>query len=175
MTMQEKRGFAARSGQTVKIDDLGGLNFHLGNGYLGPTVVADAADYFLAAHDESVGRWRWPEVAHMVVYPMDESETLDLVKVLDERTLVIAAYDRDDFPTSEVPRLAAHREAARAYFDAHPRRQPKPTVDEIIAALRECARNSASGSHASSSPLLRGAALVTQAADALEDLRRGRR
>lgn len=68
-----------------------------------------------------------------------------------------------DIPAGEMFRLAA--EYVEAVFEqAH-----TPTDDEraLIEELRECARISAHGSHAGNSPLLRGADLVTRAADAL--------
>lgn len=161
--MQEQSGFTARSGHTVKIDERGALKFDGGNGYLGPFVVADAADYFLAAHDESRGRWRWPEGDHMLVYPIEEFETLDMVKVLDERTLTIAVYDRDNFPTSTP--IEEHRSAARAYFDAHPPKQSRPSVEEIVEALRATSMGDfVSGELAT---------LASDAADVIEALRRG--
>ena len=175
MTMQEQSRYETRSGRVVKVQENGGIVFDHVNGYITPEMVPDAEEFFEARKDDELGRWRWPENPDYVVYVKCESESEPRagVRVLHERTgrsrdisrVVVNACD------ATVSRFGR---AARAYFEAHPV-EPKPTVDEIISALRECARDSASGSHASSSPLLRGAALVTQAADALEDLRRGRR
>ena len=168
MTMQEQSRYETRSGRVVKVQENGGIVFDHVNGYITPEMVPDAAEYFESRKDDELGRWRWPENPDYVVYPMVHD-----VQVLCERDAFSMPLTRAEV---EAKPDASNRAwlAARAYFEAHPI-EPKPTVDEIISALRECARDSASGSHASSSPLLRGAVLVTQAADALEELRRGRR
>lgn len=165
MTMQEQSRYETRGGRVVKVQENGGIVFDHINGYITPEMVPDAEEFFEARKDDELGRWRWPEDRRFVVY----ARGADAVRVVDETTGYNWFYRR-----GQVAHVGRPMDAANAYWEAHPV-ESKPSVEEVISALRECARDSASGSHASSSPLLRGAALAAQAADALEDLRRGRR
>ncbi|WP_431785348.1 hypothetical protein [Microbacterium maritypicum] len=97
--------------------------FDHANGYLSPASVMDAEEFFQAKRDEELGRWRWPEDPGFVVYYLRE-DGLDLVGVLRESDGSQARYDRHDFPTSEADRWLGHRDAAVAYFEAHPERKP---------------------------------------------------
>lgn len=82
--------------------------------------------------DEELGRWRWPENPDYVVYPKLELQARDNtrgVTVLTERVPRTYTVWEDNvailYGTSsdEVARKGA-REAARAYFEAHPESKP---------------------------------------------------
>lgn len=96
----------------------GDLEFGAMKGYLGPEAVASAAAYFQAEHDEKLGRWRWPENPHFVVYPA--AGYGHYVRVLNERDAFLDVVYRD----GQGADTAGAGEAARAYFDAHPERMP---------------------------------------------------
>lgn len=170
--MKARNGFSVRAAENggIEVTGTGGVR-----DYTPPMAAFAIEEFCQAKRDDDLGRWRWAENPDYVVYPKTESETEPRsgVRVVHELTGRSRDIERGVVDACEAT-VSIFGQAARAYFEAHPI-EPKPTVDEIISALRECARDSASGSHASSSPLLRGAVLVTQAADALEDLRRGRR
>jgi hypothetical protein len=77
-------------------------------------------EYFRAEEDDRLGRWRWPEEPHYVVY--HSRNVNGDHKVLDERDGQGTLWGRDMAPA---PAGSDHREsAARAYFDAHPERKP---------------------------------------------------
>lgn len=111
------RGFKARSGRTVKPQEDGSIRFGLGLGYLGRYEAMDAEEYFQAKRDAELGRWRSPVDPHLVMYV----EPGDSVLVVDEQTGDHKAFTRAE--AYEIEGLA-YRRAARAYFEAHPEREP---------------------------------------------------
>lgn len=80
-------------------------------------------EFFRAEEDERLGRWRWPDSPRYVVRPSDFDETYTYV--FDEETFELWGVNGFDDTKQDVPGVA--REAARAYFDAHP--EPKPWHD----------------------------------------------
>lgn len=112
---QEKSQFQARSGRTIKVGEDGTMRFHLGNGYLAPDQAMDAEEYFQAKRDEELGRWRWPENPHLVVYPRRDGAVL----VLNEMSVNGGILYRRGDAVSDI-----ESEAACAYFAVH--HEPKP-------------------------------------------------
>lgn len=89
--------------------------------------VAKALDErYRARNDEQIGRWRWPERPHFVVYPSAvwlHPADPDVVMVVNESNGSSHRARRDD-PDS----LFGHfSQAGHAYFVAHP--EPKPWHD----------------------------------------------
>lgn len=78
-------------------------------------------EYFQAERDTTNGVWRWPENPEYVVKAWGDEP--DAVYVLHEKTLnIVKTYrqvvkDADQF-------FHQTRQAARAYFDAHPEHKP---------------------------------------------------
>jgi hypothetical protein len=80
-------------------------------------------EFFQAEADERLGRWRWPEDPHLVVYP---TEFPDMVRVLHEPNGQGMSYDRNEYPDH----TTGYSGAGNAYFDAHP--EPKPWHEASI-------------------------------------------
>lgn len=80
-------------------------------------------EFFQAEADERLGRWRWPEDPHLVVYP---TEFPDMVRVLHEPNGQGMSYDRNEYPDH----TTGYSGAGNAYFDAHPK--PKPWHEASI-------------------------------------------
>lgn len=113
--MFQKDGkFRTRSGRTVTVKEDGGLIFDHANGYLSTETAMDAEEFFQAKRDAEIGRWRWPENPHYVVYPLAGQ-----ARVIDERTGREHVFGRVDDS-----REWAMADAAEAYFEAHPERKP---------------------------------------------------
>lgn len=70
----------------------------------------------LNERDEELGRWRWPANPDYVVYPPVGGEPA--VRVLDEVQVTVDLVFRDGLDG----RGALVAQAARAYFNAHPKR-----------------------------------------------------
>lgn len=121
-----KGAFKARSGRTVRVGEDGTVMFDHANGYLSPASAMDAEEFFQAKRDEELGRWRWPVEPEYLVYPSDQfREGADgtWIRVVNERTSLADEFARH----AEVKafRLVGRfREAALAYFEAHPERKP---------------------------------------------------
>ncbi|MCK2034452.1 hypothetical protein [Microbacterium sp. KSW4-4] len=89
-------------------------------------------EFFQHERDEELGRWRWPENPDYVVYPYTFDSPrpgIRGVTVLAEEEPRLLTVWEDNIDTIyghsnyEDVRSAA-REAARAYFEAHPERKP---------------------------------------------------
>lgn len=70
----------------------------------------------LAERDRELGRWRWPENPNWVVYEIGEYAV-----VMSERYADIRQFTRDEAASMTGLEF---RQAARAYFDAHPEEKP---------------------------------------------------
>lgn len=121
--------FKARSGRTVRMLENGDVAFDHSNGYLAASVVFDAEEYFQAKRDADLGRWRWPENPHYVVYPNANDGQ---VVVVDERDGVRAHYSRSLCATTAPPRIDGIHAAAHAYFEAHPERKPWEDAEAVV-------------------------------------------
>ncbi|MCJ1709284.1 hypothetical protein [Microbacterium sp. VKM Ac-2923] len=87
---------------------------------IGPQAELALSELFRAETDKNLGRWRWPTDPDYVVYAFGLRD----VKVLRESTGASRSFTTDELT---VP--SAMRDAARAYFDAHPEKNldaPKP-------------------------------------------------
>lgn len=113
--------FRARSGRLVRLRNDGSLHFHRGNGYLGADEVFDAEEFFQAKRDAELGRWRWTENPHYVVYPSGHGGQ---VAVVDESNGERRHYSRSLCATTAPPSLDGIHAAAHAFFEAHPERKP---------------------------------------------------
>ena len=80
-----------------------------------------------AKRDAELGRWRSPEHPDFVVYG-DGVAPFDSVRVLDERAVLSFYWDRGTIEDGSWEDIIS-REAARAYFDAHPAPTPRPGED----------------------------------------------
>ncbi|MEI3845356.1 MULTISPECIES: hypothetical protein [unclassified Microbacterium] len=85
-------------------------------------------EFYQAERDEELGRWRWPENPDYVVYPVIQAaheiafgQELS-VMVFHEPTGVLKGYCRAEDQGGDLTR--EYPGAARAYFDAHPERNP---------------------------------------------------
>lgn len=125
---QEQNRFQARSGRTIKVGEDGSLIFDHVNGYLGTDSVFDAEEYFQAKRDAELGRWRWPENPHYVVYADG-----DRAVVVDERNGDRTHYLRTlcEGSPAEVSADGLHA-AVHAYFEAHPDGTPDWADAEVI-------------------------------------------
>jgi hypothetical protein len=111
--------FRARSGRTVRAKADGSVVFDHVNGYLGPEQVFDAEEFFQARRDLELGRWRYPLNPDYVVYVREPYPgELRRVRAIQEST-------GDFVDTVEGTTLdGPFKDAARAYFEAHPERKP---------------------------------------------------
>lgn len=82
--------------------------------YTPPAATFALEEFFQAKRDAELGRWRWPENPDYVVYPRGE----DRVRVILESTGDFADSSRGTVIVSPF------KDAARAYFDAHPESKP---------------------------------------------------
>lgn len=116
--------YTASNGVTVKTGNHVGIVVK--DGALPNTVIASKAhenalrEFFRAEEDERLGRWRWPDSPRYIVRRSDFDETYSYV--FDEETFELWGINGFEDDTRDVPAIA--RDAARAYFDAHP--EPKP-------------------------------------------------
>lgn len=111
--------FKAASGRTVRVGGDGSVMFGRVNGFLSREATYDAEEYFQAKHDEELGRWRWPLDPDYVAYLRDDEP---------RRVRVIRESTGDFTDTVEGSTLdGPFKDAARAYFEAHP--APKPWHD----------------------------------------------
>ncbi|GGH33977.1 hypothetical protein [Microbacterium album] len=112
--------FKASNGVAVRLVSAG-LEAQVDNGigviHLALDRTAALREFFLHERDEQLGRWRWPENPDYVVYPREERR----VRVIHEPTGDFA----DSVRGTTIP--GPVKDAARAYFDAHP--EPKPWRD----------------------------------------------
>lgn len=110
--------FRARSGRTVQSNEDGSVTFEGVRGYIAPEQVFDAQEFFQAQRDLELGRWRWPENPDYVVYRRDAYPAgTRRVRVINERS-------GDFSDTIEGSRFeGVFKDAARAYFEAHPERK----------------------------------------------------
>jgi len=80
-------------------------------------------EFFQAEADERLGRWRWPENPDYVVYRREAYPPVNA-----RRVRVILEPTGDFVDTVEGSKIdGPFKDAARAYFDAHP--EPKPWHD----------------------------------------------
>lgn len=108
--------FRARSGRLVRLWPDGSLHFHRGNGYLGADEVFDAEEFFQAKRDAELGRWRYPLDPDLVVYAEDGR-----ARVLFEPGGGSFVWSRESAKNAAG---SPQRDAALAYFEAHPERKP---------------------------------------------------
>lgn len=104
----------ARSGRTVKARPDGSVLFEHANGYLSPESVMDAEEFFQAARDAELDRWR---DRHNPTYVVYETNDPDTVHVLDEADGSVWVYSR-----ATIGRFAETTSVrvARGYFDTRP-------------------------------------------------------
>lgn len=117
--------FLASNG--VLLDAYGYAKPHTGSS--GMHAVHEARrEYYQHLRDQELGRWRWPENPDYVVYPIEVAghtgSDYRECAVLDESTGLLQEYG-SDLP---ICHGGQSREAARAYFAAHP--EPKPLPSE---------------------------------------------
>lgn len=134
--------FKASNGIDVSISEEGDGTFLLGKGGVIKggvrrwTVATGNAEgivalreFFQHERDQELGRWRWPENPDYVVYQREVTGHTDAeyreCTVLDERSGVLQEFG------SKLPQCHGgyFREAARAYFAAHP--EPKPWHEAV--------------------------------------------
>lgn len=83
--------------------------------YLGFEEMVAWREFFRAERDEGLGRWRWPANPDYVVYPRRDGAVLVLNEMSANGGVPYRRGDRIDDMEAE---------AACAYFEAHPVRQP---------------------------------------------------
>lgn len=112
---QEKEQFETSSGRIVKVGVDGSVMFDRVNGFLTAESAIDAAEFYEAKRDVDLGRWRWPENPHLVVYVHGDS-----VAVVDESNGDRAHFLRSLCTSSNAP-LAPDglHAAAHAYYETH--------------------------------------------------------
>lgn len=98
------------------------------SGYPYNKVSQGLREFFQHERDQELGRWRWPEDPHLLVYVYDAS-----VLVVDESRpgLAPSLYTAEDI----AGRHGRFAEAARAYFAAHP--EPKPWHSAVTGEVWE--------------------------------------
>lgn len=129
--------FTASNGIGVEINDEEQIVFAVPNRptspvWMKPDERVALREFFRAEEDERLGRWRWPENPDYVVYAWVAEPSRGNVRgvtVLSERIPRGYTVWEDNVHTfhgesvDEESRRSA-RDAARAYFDAHPERKP---------------------------------------------------
>lgn len=106
----------ARSGRTIKPLEDGTITFQGSHGYLAPLTAMDAEEFFQAKRDADLGRWRYPLDPDLVVYAEDGR-----ARVLFEPGGGSFVWSRESAQTAAG---SPQRDAALAYFEAHPERKP---------------------------------------------------
>ncbi|GAA1328936.1 hypothetical protein ACFSWE_16645 [Leucobacter albus] len=115
--------FTASNGKQISVESEEGL-FRVGGMPLTSMEVVALREFFQHERDKELGRWRCPEGTDLVVYPLEVAAHTDAAYrecvVVDEAT-----GSRQEFG-SDLPQChgGPFREAARAFFAAHP--EPKP-------------------------------------------------
>lgn len=120
--------YTASNGYRVELNDENDLTIKNADGentlthygYLDDYDQLALREFFRAEEDERLGRWRWPDSPRYIVRRSDFDETYSYV--FDEETFELWGINGFEDDTRDVPAIA--RDAARAYFDAHP--EPKP-------------------------------------------------
>ena len=109
--MKARNGFSVRAAENggVEVTGTGGVR-----DYTPPMAAFAVEEFCQAKHDAELGRWRDPLDPHLVVYRRDGEH----VRVIDERT--------GDFQDAVrgTTLSGSFKDAARAYFEAHPERKP---------------------------------------------------
>lgn len=111
-------------GERVYLYDTNGENLMKQWDFIGSRDTVALAEYYRAKEDERLGRWRWPENTDYVALPRERTDTPREKR----RVRVIHEPSGDFMDTVEGSSLVGvFKDAARAYFDAHP--EPKPWHD----------------------------------------------
>lgn len=111
--------YTASNGTRVRLDEAGDLDISSPSGWVGICgghVLVALREFFQHERDEELGRWRWPENAHFVVYAEDDG----VHNVVNENTGLSLMATRGGVKNHD----DQHADAARAYFEAHPERKP---------------------------------------------------
>lgn len=117
--------FTASNGVVIVSHPGGSVHWEAGT--LPTRVGAALREFFRHERDEELGRWRWPENPDCVVYPTgvtgETGSDYQECVVIDEATGTALGFG------SDLPNCHGghHREAARAYFAAHPVSKPLPS------------------------------------------------
>ncbi len=97
-----------------------------GAGYGVGSLLDDAlVEYYRSREDERLGRWRWPGNPDYVVYPPEPGFDFDAF-VVDEVAGASSEFRRG----GEFRRSSGMRDAADAYFAAHPAPKPWHSAEE---------------------------------------------
>lgn len=117
--------FTASNGVTVSTSSMGIFVSHTlrapALSILADSYIEALREFFQAEADERLGRWRWPENPDYVAIPRERTDTPRETR----RVRVIHEPSGDFMDTVEGSSLVGvFKDAARAYFDAHP--EPKP-------------------------------------------------
>ena len=98
------------------------------------TTEQGLTEFFQHERDEELGRWRTPDVPDHVVYPVEEphqSAHSRMVNVLNERTgrLIERSETHAKTISEALDKHPGATQAARAWFEAHPKPEPKPWLE----------------------------------------------
>lgn len=129
--------FTASNGISVEINDDERITFQIDGVptspiWLSPGEMIALREYAIAEEDKRLGRWRWPENPDYIIYRRDRTATF-----ADKRRARVVNESNGDFmDTVEGSGLTGvFKDAARAYFDAHP--EPKPWHEAVTGDVWE--------------------------------------
>lgn len=112
-------GFRARSGRMVQVRENGTVTFDHANGYLSAETAMDAEEFYQHQRDLELGRWRWPENPHVVVYRREDG-----LLALDEQTGHTRFHDPKVMRFTRRNGSSLLEQALFAYAERHPERMP---------------------------------------------------
>ena len=110
--MKARNGFSVRAAENggIEVTGTGGVR-----DYTPPMAAFAIEEFCQAKRDDELGRWRWSENPHLVVYPRRDGSVL----VLNEMSVDGGVLYRRGDAVCDI-----ESDAARAYFEAHPERKP---------------------------------------------------
>lgn len=91
---------------------------------LGKYTVEALREFFQAERDEELGRWRYPADPRYIVYPPDADDEARAIIILFEPGGGSSKVTREWLDNVVDPEKWAYAACAKAYFEAHPVREP---------------------------------------------------